>query len=259
MIPKVIHYCWFGHTPKPKLFYKCYKSWKKKCPEYEIVEWNESNFDISSCPLYVRQAYEAQKWAFVTDFVRLKIIYENGGIYLDTDVEVRKNLTSLLKYDAYFGFENNCFIATGLGFGAIKKSKIIEELIKDYETIPFVLNDGEYDETPCPERNTPHFKKYGFEINGETQVKDNICVFSSEYLSPLSFETGKKHITQNTISIHWYSASWKTKEQLEYYKKTKSKERQEKRKDYIIHIPNRLIKKALGEEKYKKLKNMLKS
>lgn len=104
-IPKVIHYCWFGHDPKPKLAEKCIKSWKKKCPDYKIIEWNEENFDISACPLYVRQAYEAKKWAFVTDYVRLKVVYEHGGIYLDTDVELKKNLDFLLNHKAYFGFE----------------------------------------------------------------------------------------------------------------------------------------------------------
>ena len=120
MIPKIIHYCWFGYGPKPKLAEKCIRSWKKYCPDYQIIEWNENNFDISACPLYVRQAYEARKWAFVTDYVRLKVIYENGGIYMDTDVELKKNLDNLLPYNAYFGFENYWVIATGLGFGALR-------------------------------------------------------------------------------------------------------------------------------------------
>ena len=106
MIPKIIHYCWFGRNPKPKLAEKCIKSWKKYCPEYEIIEWNEDNYDLSSAPLYVRQAYEAKRWAFVTDYIRLQVIYENGGIYLDTDVELRKSLDPLLVHQAYFGFED---------------------------------------------------------------------------------------------------------------------------------------------------------
>ena len=118
-IPKVIHYCWFGGNPKPKLVQKCIHSWKKYCPDYEIIEWNESNFDISSCPLYVRQAYDVKKWAFVSDYARLKIIHTCGGIYLDTDVELIKSLDSLLEYNAFFGFEDGKYVATGLGFGAV--------------------------------------------------------------------------------------------------------------------------------------------
>ena len=100
MIPKVIHYCWFGGNPKPKLAEKCIKSWKKYCPDYEIIEWNEDNFDISAAPLYVRQAYEAKKWAFVTDYVRLEVVYNHGGVYLDTDVELLKSLDSLFQFES---------------------------------------------------------------------------------------------------------------------------------------------------------------
>lgn len=126
LLPKTIHYCWFGNNEKPKLFYKCYKSWKRFCPDYEIIEWNESNIDISSCPLYVQQAFEEKKWAFVTDYIRLKIIYENGGIYLDTDVELLKPLDDLLVYNAYFGFEDEKHINTGLGFGAAKGFELLK-------------------------------------------------------------------------------------------------------------------------------------
>ena len=117
-IPKVIHYCWFGHNPKPEQALSCIASWKEKCPDYQIIEWNEDNYDISSAPLYVRQAYQEKKWAFVTDYVRLQVVFENGGIYLDTDVELKKSLNALLGYRAYFGFEDATYINTGLGFGA---------------------------------------------------------------------------------------------------------------------------------------------
>ena len=131
MIPKIIHYCWFGRNPKPELAVKCIKSWKKRCPDYEIIEWNEDNFDISSCPLYVRQAYEAKKWAFVSDYVRLKVVYDEGGVYLDTDVELKKGLDALLAYDAYFGFEDGTHVNTGLGFGAVKGAPILKEMMQD--------------------------------------------------------------------------------------------------------------------------------
>lgn len=106
MIPKIIHYCWFGGGPKPKSVEKYIRSWKKYCSDYEIIEWNEDNFDISSSPLYVKQAYAAKKWAFVSDYARLKVVFECGGIYFDTDVQVIKNIDTLLQYDTFFGFEN---------------------------------------------------------------------------------------------------------------------------------------------------------
>ena len=104
MIPKIIHYCWFGGGPKPKSVEKYIRSWKKYCSDYEIIEWNEDNFDISSSPLYVKQAYAAKKWAFVSDYARLKVVFEYGGIYFDTDVQVIKNIDTLLQYDAFFFF-----------------------------------------------------------------------------------------------------------------------------------------------------------
>ena len=160
-IPRTIHYCWFGRNPLPKLAQKCIKSWKKYCPDYEIIQWNEDNYDLSAAPLYVRQAYEAKKWAFVTDYVRLQVVYEHGGIYLDTDVELIKKLDPLLQYDAYFGFEDGKHIATGLGFGAVKGAPILRELMEDYHDIPFILPDGGYDTKTCPVRNTEVFLRHG--------------------------------------------------------------------------------------------------
>lgn len=109
-VPKIIHYCWFGGNPKPKLAEKCIKSWKKFCPDYQIIEWNEENFDVSAAPEYVRQAYAAKRWAFVTDYVRLKAMTEMGGIYMDTDVELVKPLTPFLAHDAFAGFETDASV-----------------------------------------------------------------------------------------------------------------------------------------------------
>jgi len=152
-IPKVIHYCWFGGNEKSKLIKKCIDSWKKYCPDYEIKEWNESNFDIE-INNYVKEAYEAKKWAFVSDYARLWIVYNYGGIYLDTDVELIKSLDNLLNYKAYFGSEDGKLINTGLGFGAIKDNEFVKKIKDDYEYIHFIKDDGTYDITPCPKRNT---------------------------------------------------------------------------------------------------------
>ena len=126
MIPKIIHYCWFGRNPLPKTAEKCIRSWKKCCPDYEIIRWDESNFDVN-CNEYCREMYEQEKWAFLTDYVRLRVVYENGGIYLDTDVEVIKPLDDLLHNSAYMGLETTDKVNTGLGFGAERNHWFIGE------------------------------------------------------------------------------------------------------------------------------------
>ena len=147
-IPKVIHYCWFGRNEKPNLFYKCFESWKKYCPDYEIIEWNEDNFDINMIP-YVKEAYEAKKWAFVADYARLWIVYHYGGIYLDTDVELLRPLDNLLASEAFFGSEDEKSIATGLGFGARKGNNVVKCMLLDYSDQHFKNKDGTYDLTTC--------------------------------------------------------------------------------------------------------------
>lgn len=140
-IPKKIHYCWFGRNPLPESAKKCIESWKKYCPAYEIIEWNEDNFDLTE-NRYAREAYEQKKWAFVSDYARLKIVYEQGGIYMDVDVELIKPLDELTELDGYMGFEKEIdgqmWIATGLGFGARAGHPIVGALLKDYEDIPFI-------------------------------------------------------------------------------------------------------------------------
>jgi hypothetical protein len=210
MIPKIIHYCWFGGNPIPSLTKKCIKSWKKLCPDYEIILWNESNFDISDCPIYVKQAYESKKWAFVSDYVRLKVVYDNGGIYLDTDVELIKSLDTLLSYGAFFRFESDggC-VATGLGFGAEKGNNVVRAMMDDYEGISFVKEDSSFDLTPCPVRNTRTLYRFGLKQDDSDQILDsNVRILPSEYLSPIEYSTGKKTLTENTISIHHYQSSW---------------------------------------------------
>lgn len=206
-IPKVIHYCWFGNGELSPLTKKCIKSWKKYCPDYEIICWNEANFDLSQ-NRYMREAYEAGKWAFVSDYARLKIVYEQGGIYLDTDVELIKPLDTLLEGKGFMGFDEKGIVATGLGFGAEKGSPIIGEFLKDYEDIAFVLPDGSYDLTPCPDRNTATLQRLGMDVKDTKQMFMDMLFLPKEYLCPMDYYTGKKEITENTYSIHHYCASW---------------------------------------------------
>ena len=260
MIPKTIHYCWFGGNPLPKFAKKCIKSWKKYCPDYEIIEWNEKNFDLYSAPLYVQQAYEARKWAFVSDYVRLKVVFDNGGIYLDTDVEVIRNLDVFLNYKSFFGFETDIYIATGLGFGAHKNMPILCELMKHYEESSFVNEDGSYDLRACPEINTEVFVKHGLVKNNTNQVLDNgdVLIFSTDYFCPKSVSSGKIRIKKNTYTIHKYNASWVEKEEIEKRDLIWKKARKEIRRERIRLIPNIVLKKIIGEKKYNNLKSFLK-
>lgn len=254
MIPKTIHYCWFGRNPKPKLAEKCIKSWKKYCPDYEIIEWNEDNFDISAAPLYVRQAYDAKKWAFVTDYVRLWVVYQNGGIYMDTDVELRKSLGPFLSYQAFFGFEDGIHVNTGIGFGAEQGTLILKEMMSDYDEIPFLCEDGNFDTTPCPKRNTEVFLRHGLKQNNQTQtLNDNVIIFSSDYFSPISYKTGMKNITKNTVSIHWFAASWHTEEQ----RKQHAKRIRKKKMDPYLKPIKKAVKAVVGEACVKSIKKAL--
>ncbi len=209
-IPKVIHYCWFGRGEMPKLAEKCIKSWKKYCPDYEIICWNEDNFDLTQ-NRYMKEAYEAGKWAFVSDWARLKIIHEHGGIYFDTDVEVIKPIDDLISNHGFMGFDEKGIVATGLGFGAEKGNSIIEAFLKDYDDISFILEDGSYDLTPCPDRNTSTLKRLGMDLDNKHQEFMDMLFLPDEYLCPMDYYTGKKTITKNTYSIHHYSASWTSK------------------------------------------------
>ena len=254
-IPKIIHYCWFGGNPLPDFALKCIESWKKYCPEYQIIRWDESNFDVAKCPAYVREAYAAKKWAFVTDYVRLQVVYEHGGIYLDTDVELLRSPDVFLHNHAFFGFEDIRHVNTGLGFGAEKGSKILKEMILDYLSIPFVLENGEMDLTPCPARNTKVLLRRGLRQNNSKQLLNGeILILPTEYFCPIDYITGKKRITKNTYSIHHFSASWHNGVKLE----TRRKRLQQEKKKYILHTPYRIARKLLGDQLYEQIRSKLK-
>lgn len=206
-IPKVIHYCWFGKGQMPALAQKCLKSWKKYCPDYQIICWNEENFDISQ-NRYAQEAYDAGKWAFVSDYARLKVLYDQGGIYMDTDVELLKPLDALLEGTGYMGFEDGGIVSTGLGFGCEKGNALVGALLADYDDISFVLPDGSYDMTPCPNRNTATMERLGMDLKLQDQTFMGIRMLPVEYLSPMGYYTGKMKITKNTYSIHHFCASW---------------------------------------------------
>lgn len=209
MIPKTIHYCWFGGNPLSELALKCIASWKKYCPEYEIKEWNESNYDISQNP-YMHEAYQEKRWGFVPDYARLDIIYRHGGIYLDTDVELLRSLDDLLQEKAFMGCEAREAVSPGLGFGAEKGTQILADMMHEiYANRHFIDAEGNIDTTPSPRLNTEFLKARGLKLNGEKEkIDDELTVYPAEYFAPKDFKTGAITITEKTFSIHHYDASW---------------------------------------------------
>jgi hypothetical protein len=207
VIPKVIHYCWFGGNPVPSSVYACIASWKTACPGYEIRRWDERNFDVSHCR-FAREAHAAGRWAFVSDYARLRIVLDHGGIYLDTDVELVKPLDPLLGHDAFFGFQQDCTIATGLGFGAVKGHRFVDSLVAAYENIAFLGTDGSPVTTPCPVRDSEVLRGLGVRLDGAYQEIEGVVILPAEYLSPKCYESGRIRTTPRTIAIHHYDASW---------------------------------------------------
>lgn len=203
MIPKKIHYCWFGSGEKPKLAKKCIESWKTFCPDYKIIEWNEDNFDVNM-NAYTKMCYEQKNYAFLSDYVRLVAVFENGGIYFDTDVEAVKPFDELLPNKAFFGFETKDYVNTGHGFGAEAKAEIVKALIEAYDRVI----DGQHGTVGCPVLNTEALVKNGFEMNGETQTRNGVVVYAKEYFNPFNDNTGVLTKTDNTYSIHWYGKTW---------------------------------------------------
>ena len=206
MIPKKIHYCWFGGNPLPEMAQRCIASWKKYCPDYEIIEWNESNFDLNCCE-YVKQAYEAKKWAFVSDVARLYALVNYGGIYMDTDVEVIKPLDDILECEAVSGFERVDAIPTGL-MGCEAQNRMFREFLEEYNTAQFIKEDGSLDITTNVTRITDACLKYGLVLNNEKQTVNTFTLFPKDYFCPKDPITKQLKITENTYTIHHFDGSW---------------------------------------------------
>lgn len=206
-IPKIIHYCWFGRGEKPKIVQNCIKSWKKHLPEFLLIEWNEDNFDIHINP-YVEEAYNAKKFAFVSDYARLFALYKVGGVYLDTDVEVLKPLNRFLTHEAFSGFEDNKFLQSGT-MGAVKGHGWIEELMNYYKGRHFLLPDGNPDTTTNTAVISAICQSYGLQLNGEHQVLANGVIFYPRcYFSPYDYIDGGNYITDDSYTIHHFAQSW---------------------------------------------------
>jgi hypothetical protein len=217
MIPKIIHYCWFGGNSLPVLAQKCIASWKKYFPGYEIKEWNETNYDVHKTP-YISEAYNARKYAFVSDYVRFDILYKYGGIYFDTDVEVIKPFDSILRKGGFMGFESGCRVAAGLGMGCNAGLGIVYQILDFYSPLHFINADGSYNLHTVVEYVTEILRQNGLIEKNQIQILDGLTIYPSEYFAPKSSETGELEITINTHSIHYYDASWVPDNERWYYR-----------------------------------------
>lgn len=206
-IPKVIHYCWFGGNPMPELAQKCITSWRKYFPDYEIKEWNESNFDLNCCD-YVREAYEEKKWAFVSDYARFWILYHEGGIYFDTDVEVIKPIDDILEQGAFLGCEKDEGVAPGLGMAANPGLGVYKEILEAYNKRHFQRKNGALDMTTVVIFVSKILMAHGWNPKAGKQKICGVTVYPNDYFCPMDYKTGEIQLTENTRTIHHYAASW---------------------------------------------------
>lgn len=207
IIPKIIHYCWFGHNPLPDKYKEWMESWHRYCPDYEIREWNEENYDISKNN-YMYEAYLNRKWGFVPDYARLDIIYEYGGIYLDTDVELVQGLDDMLYQKGFAGFESKNYVNLGLGFGAVKGLPIIKNMRDVYEGQHFKNIDGSLDLTASPVYQTDFLVQKGLQLNGEYQKIDDLVIYPEKMFSGKCPYTRRVRLLPYTKSIHHFEATW---------------------------------------------------
>ena len=214
MIPKTIHYCWFGRNPLPASAVKCINSWRKFFPDYDIKEWNEDNFDVNAIP-YASEAYEAKKYAFVSDYARFWILYHHGGIYFDTDVEVIKPMGDIIAQGPYMGIEVEAdeanlypMINPGLGISAEPGHPLYQQMIDYYSSIHFMVDGIKVSHETIVPRTTRILIESGLQPSNELQQVKGIRIYPKDYFNPLDSLTGRLNKTDNTRSIHWYSATW---------------------------------------------------
>lgn len=211
MIPKRIHYCWFGEHPLGKLEQRCVESWMRICPDYEIVLWNEKNSPLEDNE-YVQQAFHMRKWAFVSDYVRLKVISEYGGIYLDTDVEVLKPLDEFLDQSGFLGFESLKNVATCV-IGSVKHHPFLNWLVQEYDKRTFCSTDGRWDDTTNTRWLTAILCDMGLQRNGMLQFLSDIAIYPPDIFCPRNLQTGKLCLTERSAAIHHFAGSWMTPRQ----------------------------------------------
>lgn len=222
LIPKVIHYCWFGEKPIPENLLKCIDSWKAKCPDYEIIRWDESNYDVNKY-IYTKQAYEMNQWGFIPDIARLEILYEYGGFYLDTDVELIKSLDRMRYQPGFCAREAWGHVNFGGGSGCRKGMDVVGEILEFRKDIPFILPNGDFNFEASGYFETKPLVDKGLLVQNQTQVVGEMTIYASEFFHPYNYITGVENITENTISIHYFSGTWLGEEGKKYRRQTRDK------------------------------------
>lgn len=208
LIPKEIHYIWFGRGEKSDLVKRCISKAKELLPDWHFNEWNEDNYDINQCD-YIKEAYESKKYAFAADYARYDVLYKYGGVYLDTDVELLKCIPDVfLEDEGFAGMEGNNKVAPGLIFAVKPNNFIVKEIIDDYRKDHFLEHNGKYNYKTVVDRTTEVLQRHGFVLNGEEQVVEGVHIYPCEYFCAYNFITEDFEITENTISIHHYEATW---------------------------------------------------
>lgn len=218
VIPRIIHYCWFGGGKMPEEYRQYIVGWQEHNPNFEIRRWDESNFDWRKIS-YTKQAYEQGKWAFVSDYARMDVLYRYGGIYLDTDVEVIRPLEDLLYQEGFMGFEGN-HVASGLGIGARKELSVIGEMRDIYRDLDFRYGPRK-DMTICTDYETGILRQHGLVQNGELQFVEGLTVYPTEVLSGIVDIVGRPFVTKHTYTVHHYGGMWATPEDREKVEKVK--------------------------------------
>ena len=238
-IPKIIHYCWFGRAEKGERIQSYIKGWKKILPDYQIIEWNEDNFDIN-CNTYVKEAYEHRKYAFVSDVARVYALNEYGGIYLDTDVEIRQSLTPFLNHKMILAYESESLLMTGF-MAASKKNPNIKQLLDSYEHRKFVQQDGTLNMTANTVYLTNMMKEKGLSYSADIQVlNDGTAIYPLNIFGAFDADNSSFVITPETVLVHWCMASWSN---------TSFR---------ILFRMKRMLSSILGRRRYEKIRLWLK-
>lgn len=208
LIPKIIHYCWFGRGEKPAMVHTCIESWRKFLPEYQIIEWNETNFDVGNSIIYVQDAYQCKKYAFVSDYVRLYALRKWGGIYMDTDVEVLKSYNDLLAYSSFWGFEDDHYMASCV-IGAQENDILVDAFFHHYDNKKFINADGSMNQLTNTYVLSELVESMGITLNGKQQnINDGIVIFPKTYFSPYDYKNGNDFICEESYAIHHFSQTW---------------------------------------------------
>lgn len=250
MIPKIIHYCWFGRTPLPREVEDIINSWKKYCPDYEFKVWNEDNFEMYLYP-YVREAYENGKYAFVTDVVRLYALYNEGGIYMDTDVEVIKSFDNFLHHNAFMGFEDDTHVSSAV-IGCEKSNQWAKDNLDYYKDRHFIKEDGSFDLQTNVITITRNMVERGLRLDNSYQELGDFTVFPKDFFSPKDYYTEKIKLTKNTHAIHHFSRTW-----CENESRWQRFVRRHPKFNQFRLIPNKIAQYVLGKH-YIVLKRLLK-